>query len=150
MLQYLIENGAAHQFVDRKVIQGNFAESYNPFRKFSLPIHTSMREFFHIKRYPNLRHIPILLIMEVSPPPPPPQGKVKYITYKSNRFTNISTSYISSLVIIDNTSQDFLHSQNKYFRAILASMLMNEIGLQFLIILLSLSFFSVKIITDCR
>ena len=40
----VIKNGAPHQFVDGKVIQGNFADSQIPFRECSLQIHTSMKE----------------------------------------------------------------------------------------------------------
>ena len=42
----MIENRSAHQFYDGKVIQGNLAQSYTPFREFALQIHTSMREYF--------------------------------------------------------------------------------------------------------
>ena len=75
--------------------------------------------------------------------------KVKYITNKSNRFTNIFT-YISSLIIIDNTDQVFCIFKASTLEAILASMSMSEISLQFLIILSFLSFFSIKIITACH
>ena len=34
MLLYLIESGAAHHFVNGKVIQRNFVKSYTPFREF--------------------------------------------------------------------------------------------------------------------
>ena len=42
----LIESGAAHQFVDGKVIQGDFVKSCTTFRKLPLHIHTYIREFF--------------------------------------------------------------------------------------------------------
>ena len=52
----LIESGAAHGFVDEKVIQGNFAKSCTPFREFSLQIHTSIRELFVQKHTQTWAH----------------------------------------------------------------------------------------------
>ena len=53
MWHYLTESGAAHQFVDGKVIQGNCAKRCTPLKEFFLQIHFSVREFF-IKKIPKL------------------------------------------------------------------------------------------------
>ena len=70
MLLYFIESGAAHHFLDGKVIQRNFVKSYTPIQGISLQVHLKGYKYILFKRIPKLGAHSRNAYNGGAPPPP--------------------------------------------------------------------------------